>query len=245
MRLIKVLLLLLAVINASAQPGKTYKVVSPDKTTSFELRTSNGLLMGRMLFAGKCVTNWSRLGVTEDDVIINNIAERSNREQFAWPLGENDVIANNYNEAKFTGKSGTTDLVVLTRVYNGSVAFRYELPNTDNSINSIKQEYTSFNLNGPYQLYQYNQESVFKPMAVDSLQRTCDLPATLTNGNMYISIGEACNVNYVKAELMHGDTTHALKVSLKQSPLVKSLRTLCFTLAYHQCSKNSYRFACI
>lgn len=235
MRLIKellLLLLLLVAIGVNAQTGKTYRVVSPDKLTSFEVRTYNGMLMGRMFFAGEAITNWSRLGVhtgkgiTQDDIIIQRKTERSNREQFAWPLGEHDTITNDYNEARFVCKSGAAELILLTRVYNGSVAFRYELPNKDNSIYNIKQEYTSFNLNGPFHIYQYNQESVFTRMAVDSMttgkrwKLTCDMPATLTNGKKFISIGEACNTNYVKTELQHGDTTNALKVSLRQSPLV-------------------------
>lgn len=235
MRLIKALpflLLLLAVISGVAQTGKTYKLASPDKLTTFEVRTNNGELMGRMFFAGEAITNWSRLGVqtskglTEDDIIINSKSERSNREQFAWPLGENDTIYNNYNEARFVCKSGAADLILLCRLYNGSVAFRYELPNKDSSIKNIKQEYTSFNLSGPFHIYRYHQESVFTRIAVDSmrpigrLKYTCDMPATLTNGKTYLSIGEACNVNYTKTELQHGDTINALKVSLNQNPLV-------------------------
>ncbi|HUP10665.1 MAG TPA: glycoside hydrolase family 97 catalytic domain-containing protein [Niastella sp.] len=229
MRLIKALpflLLLLAVINGVAQTGKTHKLASPDKLTTFEVRTNKGVLMGRMFFAGKAITNWSRLGVQtgkgiiEDSIVINSKSERRNREQFAWPLGEDDVIADNYNEATFVCKSGAVDLILLTRIYNGSVAFRYELPNKDSCINSIKQEYTSFNISSPCSIYQYNHESVFTPVLVDSLRKTCDLPATLTNGKMFLSIGEACNLNYVKTELQHGDTTNALKVSLRQSPLI-------------------------
>jgi alpha-glucosidase len=235
LRLIKALpflLLLLAVINGVAQTGKTHKLASPDKLTTFEVRTNNGMLMGRMFFAGEAITNWSRLGVQtgkgimEDDIVINSKSVRSNREQFAWPLGENDTIANNYSEAKFVCKSGAADLILLTRVYNGSVAFRYELPNKDSSIKNIKQEYTSFNLSGPFQIYQYNGESVFTRMGTDSMKdvknwkRTCDMPATLTNGKIYLSIGEACNVNYTKTELQRGDNTNALKVSLRQSPLL-------------------------
>lgn len=37
------LILLLAVIESIAQTGKTHKVVSPDKLTSFEIRTYNGI----------------------------------------------------------------------------------------------------------------------------------------------------------------------------------------------------------
>lgn len=226
------LLLLLAVINGLAQTGKTHKLASPDKLTTFEVRTNDGMLMGRMFFAGEVVTKWSRLGVqtgkgiTYDDIIINSKSERSNREQFAWPLGENDTISNNYNEARFVCKSGAEDLILLTRVYNGSVAFRYELPNKDSSITNIKEEYTSFNFNDPFQIYQYNGESVFTRKVVDSMntagryRQSCDMPATLTNGKMYISIGEACNVNYTKTELAHGDKENTLKVYLRQNPLV-------------------------
>jgi alpha-glucosidase len=226
------LLLVLFVIAAFTQTGKIYKVVSPDKLTSFEIKADNGRLLGRMFFAGQAITNWSRLGVqtgkgiSEDDIVINSKSEKSVNEQFAWRLGEEDTIVNNYNEVRLSCNSGSADLIVLARVYNGSVAFRYELPNKDSGIHNIKQEYTSFNLSGPFFIYQYNHESVFTRMPVDKLKdevkikKTCDLPATLTNGKLFISIGEACNVNYTKTELKHGDTTNALKVSLRINPLV-------------------------
>jgi alpha-glucosidase len=231
LRLIKVLplllLLLLVIFKGFAQTGKTHKVVSPDKLTFFEIRTDNGQLMGRMIFAGQTITNWSRLGVqtgkgiNEDNIVIKSKSERSVNEKFAWSLGEDDTITNKYNEVRLLCKSGPADLVLLARVYNGSVAFRYELPNKDSSINTIRKELTSYCFKEPFTLYQYNHESVFTPVSIDTFTKTSDFPATLTNGKLFVSIGEANNMNYTKGELKRSDAAHTLAVAFPRDSVVK------------------------
>ena len=68
----------------------------------------------------------------------------------------------------------------------------------------MRRELTEFNLPGSFIVYQYNQESVFRRVGVDTMRSTCDLPATLTDGHRWISIGEAVNDDYTKGELTGG-----------------------------------------
>jgi alpha-glucosidase len=225
----KQLLALLPFVFASfcgiTQSNNSYKILSPDKSTSFQVKTENGKLFYRMIFASQTITTWSQLGLqthdhsSEEKIAIIGKEERSNKEKFNWPMGEDDVITNNYNEMKLKC-SASTNLNLIARVYDGSVAFRYELPATS-EVRNIEKEVTEFNFTGPYTLYQYHHESVFSPVSIDTFNTPSDFPTTLTNGKLYISVGEANNVGYTKAELKRGNTPHSLSVAFMRDSAVK------------------------
>jgi alpha-glucosidase len=206
-----VVLLLLSQSSIS-QVASSYKVLSPGKITSIEVRTTkDGKLMYRMLHAGQEIVTWSALGLVVNDVVLGDKAiiksktQRSNKEKFAWSLGEDDTITNNYNEIVLSCQSSTFNYNITARVFDGSVAFRYEVPQqTGIENNIVSKENTEFNFLEPYTIYQYNHESVFTPVTIDTFNKTCDLPATLTNQKLYISIGEADNNGYTKVELKRG-----------------------------------------
>lgn len=102
-----------------------------------------------MFFAGQTVTTWSQLGfvtnasVKNEKVAIKYKTQRSNKETFKWTLGEDDIITDNYNEIRLSCHS-SIDCNVIARDYDGSVAFRYELPSA-NQASNIKKELTEFN----------------------------------------------------------------------------------------------------
>ncbi|OQP57742.1 hypothetical protein A3860_08940 [Niastella vici] len=213
--------------ESRAQTGRSYTVFSPDRSTSFEVKTANGLLLYRFSFAGQAITRWSQLGLqtnagdTAAGIVIKNKQEGRHTAQFPWPLGEADSITDNYNELVLSCSSGPTRFNVLVRAYKGCVAFRYELPDIYNGINCIKKESTTFGFEAPVTLYQYNQESVFTPVSIDTFTKTCDLPATLTNGKFFVSIGEANNVNYTKAELKRSGGPYTLAVVFPRDSAVQ------------------------
>ena len=217
---ILVALLLLSKSSISQVPT-SYKVLSLDKITCLEIKTNkDGTLMYHILHATQEVVTWSTLGIIINDValgentIIKSKTQRSNKESFAWSLGEDDNITNNYNEITLSCQSSTLNFNVTARVFNGSVAFRYEIPEqTGVEKNSIKKENTEFNFLEPYTIYQYNHESVFTPGNIDTFSKTCDLPATLSGNKFFISIGEAANDNFTKAELKKGHKSHSLVVA--------------------------------
>lgn len=227
----KLLIFLLIIISVAGngQTATSYKVASADKSTLVEVGTDpNGKLMYRVMFAGKEATAWSELGfvinkiVAGENTVIKGTTQRSNKEKFAWPLGEDDTITNNYNEIKLTCQSSSLSFNLIARVFNGSVAFRYEIPKQhDTESNSIRKENTEFRFSEPFTLYQYNQESVFTPVSIDTFKKTCDLPATITNQKLFISIGEAGNTDYTKAELRKGVNPHSLTTAFVRDTVVR------------------------
>lgn len=239
------LFVLLFIINSKsiAQKSTSYTVASPDKQTNIEIGiNTDGKLVYRVHYYGKEVINWSGLGFQKEGITTSGVAEvknktlRSNREKFTWPLGEDDMIINNYNEIKLLCSVSMVQFNFIARIYDGSVAFRYELAQpSDLNTNFKWKENTTFNFAEPLTIYQYNQESVFTPTLINDLTKTCDFPATLTNGKLYVSVGEAENINYTKAELKKGTIFNSLIVSfvkdtsvVMSSPFQSPWRTVSF-----------------
>lgn len=220
------LLLVLFMQAGHAQVAKVLKASSPDRSTVIETGVSkSGQLLYRLFFDRQLVIDWSALGITPSNnagegVVIKSKVERSNRQRFAWLLGESDTITNDYNELILSCVAPSCQYNFIARVYNGSFAFRYQLSGAGPTVNSIKKEQTGFRFTGPYTIYQYNTESVFTPLSIDSFRRTCDFPATVTNGKWYISIGEAANDHFTKAELIRGAAPHSLEVSYRRDSAV-------------------------
>lgn len=203
-----------------SQTGKSYRVTSPDKSTSSNFTVNaNGNLQYNVSYEGKVVVNWSDLGLESATELIGKQAaitaavQKKHTEKFRWPLGENEFVENNYNELTLNCTSGNTKFNLLIRAFDGTIAFKYILPAQNGIENyALKRELTTFNFTQAYQIYQYHHESVFTPTQLDSLTTSCDFPATLTNGNFYISVGEAGNFDYTKAELARGDVSNSLQI---------------------------------
>ena len=177
----------------------------------------NKNLRYRIQFDDEEIVKWSTLGLTAGDMVVGKSCTietnktASIHTKFDWPLGEDDVIECHYNEMVLNCKSGLFKYDFIVRLFDGSVAFRYHVyKRPDGHPWNLTEENTSFQMASPYTIYQYNQESIFKPLLIDSLSNTCDLPATLTNGKYFVSVGEASNDNYTKAELKLGDTNNEL-----------------------------------
>jgi alpha-glucosidase len=208
-----------------SQVKKKINIKSPDKTTIFETGIDKkGNLQYRMSFNGKSIIDWSLLGIgtVEDKIRIENISKQTKAEKFLWIFGERDSIENNYNEVTLACASSTLKYNVVARVYNGSIAFRYLSAKGDSSIRKLKKELTAFNLTTTYTMYQYNQESVFTPVSIDSFNKSCDFPATLTDGKWFVHIGEAANNQFTKAELKRGTTPHSLVVAYVRDSVVNT-----------------------
>ncbi|QMW04695.1 glycoside hydrolase family 97 protein [Spirosoma foliorum] len=215
-------IILLAVSLTTAAPKPTiYQSNSPDGKTRIEVAVSDRkVLIYRILSANEPVLNWSSLGfqlngeAVGQNVAIKKQSLRSHKEQFAWPLGENDLIQNNYNELILDCQSGAIAFQIIARVFDGSVAFRYVLPKQKGTeVGLIREEHTTFVLTDKYTIYQYNEETVFTPTVLTDLQKTSDFPSTLTNGRFFLSIGEADNQSYAKSVLTKGVYPNSLSVA--------------------------------
>ncbi|WP_316814221.1 glycoside hydrolase family 97 protein [Pedobacter heparinus] len=215
-----ILFLFFTGLAAFSQLKKSYQVNSPDKLTEVIFTVNaDGDMQYMLNYEGKTVVNWSELGLDLGNVVIGkessvtNTVQKKHTEKFRWPLGENEFVENNYNEMNLNCISGAIKYRFLARVFNGAVAFKYILPGQDDMENRVvKRELTAFNFTQPYKIYQYHHESVFTPVDVDSLTTSCDFPATLTNGNIYMSVGEAGNLDYTKAELAKGNESNSLHI---------------------------------
>lgn len=217
--------LLLCLINGQAQKKALVSVHSPNKTTQWEMRVNDQQqLEYRVSYKKKPITNWSPLGLVvnglpyNEKVTIGTSAFKTHHKQFDWPLGEDAVITNHYNELTVNCKVADKNFRVITRAYEGSIGFRYEGDEPGEGM--INAERTAFHFPVPYTIYQYNHESVFTPGSIDTVSKTCDLPATLTNGKYYLSIGEADNTTYTKAELKKGAEPHSLAVTFSRDKAV-------------------------
>lgn len=225
MKKIKVLyiltiLFLVESLNINAQVKNALRVFSPDKTTSVEIGLDGGKLRYRISYGDAGIIKWSDLGFVLNGVVIgNNTLIRSKvnkkvRGEFAWRLGEDDIIRNHYNEIILDCQSSSLKYNFIARVYDGSVAFRFIVPEQAGIKQYvISRENTVFNFTMPFTIYQYIHESVFTPTDIGSFNRTCDFPATLTTGKYYISLGDADNGFCTKAELKKGAGDNTLGIA--------------------------------
>jgi len=251
-----ILLSLAFLISVGASAGPIASLRSPNKRQHLELGLDTaGNLIYRYLSGDTVIIDWSPLGfiTTADDPqhlaktrITNITASISYSHKFAWPLGENAIIDNTYNERSVSCRRGNLAFVLDIRLYDGSAAFRYRLPKDagiKNASTTIRRELTGFRPQGAYTIYQYNQESVFTPTSLDTLRKTCDLPATLTNGHTYISISEADNEDYTKAELTQNENAltliypHDTAVDLRDHTPWRTISIASNAIGLHNCSE--------
>jgi alpha-glucosidase len=202
---------LLPVMWAHGQSKSLYSVKSLDEHTSvhFKLNTLQQVVYS-LDFNRKTVINWSVLGLKtnsgnySEGIKITGADESNHNETFDWPLGENARVENNYREITLHCQSSTAQFDIVGRVYNGSFCFRYVCNNISKSRPlRLLKELTEFNLGHESTIYQYHEESIFRPVPVDSLPGISDLPSTLvSHSHLYMSIGEAENRDYTKSVLI-------------------------------------------
>lgn len=238
----------------AAKLQHTYKILSPDRQTVFELVNDKGNLSYYVNHHHSPIVKTSRLGFVFNNVtvgkntVVSGKTFSSHRGSFAWRLGEDDSISNNYNEVVFACASGKIRFNIVVRVYDGSVAFRYKILSQSRiDDGNIMRELTTFVFDKPLTIFQFNQESVFIPISVDSMKNTCDFPATLTDHkNTYISIGEADNENYTKAELIKGAEENSLQISFMHDSVVhitSGYETPWRTISYSNTAIGLHKFS--
>lgn len=219
MRIKSLMILLLLISRTHTVVSQEYQVRSPDGDTSMRILNEHGQLVYSVSFKKKEVISQSLLGLvvngndSGEHINVKSAKKSFLSEKISWSIGENSVIDNTYNELILVIVSERTTYNLQMRLFNGSVAFRYVFPEQEGlEIVKIDRKKTSFTISEPAVIYQYHHESVFTPVKLDSLVKTCDFPATLKSKNFYLSIGEADNRNYTKAELSKGTERNSLSV---------------------------------
>lgn len=254
-----ILLLLILFSMNSLFAQNVLKVVSPDTKTVFEIRVERGnLVQYRLLMRGDKILDWSSLGLKTDKstlgskLHLKSLGTTNVRKTIPWIFGESDSIVDHYNEKLFKISEGDLSYLLQVRLYNRTLAFRY-LQAEVGGIRKIKSELTRFNFPQAYTIYQYNQESTFTPILIDTLAKTCDLPATLISEKYFVSIGEAANDFYTKVELKGIYKQHALKIAFMRDSVVEIVderltpwRTLSVAddaIGLHEFSSLNYRLS--
>lgn len=202
-----------------AQTKVAARLESPDHQTKIELKiTETGQLAYQMKFNGHGVAEWSALGLETNGpelskgIKIESQVKTDHKKSFDWPLGEDSKIDNHYQQLVLHCSSINARFDVVMRAYNGSFAFRYICRDIGKGIVKLKKELTEFNLSDIYEIYQYHEESIFRPVRLNDLPGICDMPATLVSGQpLYLSIGEAENRNYTKCVLIKGPKPNSLR----------------------------------
>ncbi|WP_345951340.1 glycoside hydrolase family 97 catalytic domain-containing protein [Mucilaginibacter sp. PAMB04274] len=212
-------LLLFMCFSAQAQVRKVSSLRSPNGTTLIELGIRDQQdLVYRISFNHKPAVLWSLLGLRlhnyKTDKVVNAQPGKTTsvRSSFRWPLGETSYVDNSYNALTLQCKTTGTPYQLSVRVYNGSIAIRYRVDLKSGSTR-LEEELTEYNLASASTVYQYHEESLFRPLKLDSLTGICDQPATLVQkSGLYLSIGEADNRNYTKCVFVHGKDKNSLKL---------------------------------
>lgn len=189
------------------------QVSSPDKILIVTVGLEGSIPFYQVERHGKNVIEKSRLGLRFKDAhhldggfVISSSEESSFDETWVQPWGEKKNIRNHYNElrATLTESSGQKrSLIVVFRVYDDGIGFRYELPKQKNLADvQIVDELTEFNISDratawwtparEWNRYEYLYNKT--PLAEVVHAHT---PMTLrTDAGLHISIHEAALVDY-------------------------------------------------
>jgi len=217
-------------LSATAMPHSVTSISSPDGNTMVQFKLNNRhRLFYRMSSAGKIIVDWSLLGIATDGPVLDSLLSMPEikryrvNSSFPWPLGEEAVVEDKYTALQLSCRTSTGTFSIFVRLYNGSLAFRYACYQLPKGRASLLKEGTEINLSGRSKLYQYHEESIFRPIEIDSLTGASDLPSTLSNSGLgYLSIGEADNRNYTKCVLVRGRNPNSLAFQFYTDTLYKN-----------------------
>ncbi len=194
-------------------------IYSPNKNIRCHFTLKSGQVTYSVFRNEKLIIRNSRLGflICGEQPLVNNLKlireQRKHHEEFfEMPWGEDRYINNTYNEFAFYLSEAKEQKRIFTlrfRVFDNSVAFRYEIPPQPKfSQITIKDELTEFNVDlnsiawkiPAYQpdRYEYNYEKTM----VHQLQNSVHTPLTLkTPTGYYLAIHEAALYNYGSATI--------------------------------------------
>ena len=134
-----------------------------------------------------------------NNMLIRTSEIKNHTSTFKMPWGEDEIIANNYNELKIT----TNRMILTFRAFNDAVAFHYELLPIEHIRRlSVADELTEFNLNQNAicwsipalepNRYEYDYEK----SSVKNLTHPVHTPFTVQDGDIFLSIHEAALYDY-------------------------------------------------
>jgi len=157
-------------------------------------------------------------GPLNQNLTVTGVEHKSFDETWTLPWGEVERIRNHYNELRLSLEEATEahrEMIVVFRVYDDGLGFRYEVPEQDNlSDFEIMDEETEFALAGDHrawwipaygdQRYEYlYTESSISGIYRDKSVRAVHTPLTMeTADGLFLSIHEAALTDYASMTLV-------------------------------------------
>ena len=201
-------------------------ILSPSGHIKCHFRLKSGQLFYSVYKDDRIIIKPSRLGFLicgeeplRDNFKLVRLQTKKHKEAVELMWGEDQVIDNTYNEVAFyfaETKSPNRIMTLRFRIFDNSVAFRYEIPPQPKFRRiTIKDELTEFNLDlntvawkiPAYQpdRYEYNYEKA----TIYDLRHSVHTPLTLhTPNGFYLAIHEAALYNYGSMTLKLDDNHH-------------------------------------
>lgn len=159
-------------LGACTAEASKHIVKSPDGKLEMALfQNENGQLVYTFSGNGKQLIDASTLGFSlenGDSVLatgwtIEDFASREVREIWEPVWGKRANVNDHYNELAVTLRNNTIGnlerVIVVARAYNDGVAFKYEIPSTEQNVAKVAAELTTYNFAGDYTAWSYNGEN--------------------------------------------------------------------------------------
>lgn len=215
-----ILLIFLFFVTSQSVSAQTLKLSSPDAKIKLTFTLKDGLPLYSVNRSEKEIIKPSKLGFVfksqeplNGNFKIKEKKKSSFDETWTQPWGEVKNIRNHYNELRVTLEETTElhrRLVVVFRVFDDGLGFRYEFPEQENLADfKIMDEQTEFALAGNHQVwwipaYRDNRyEYLFTRSPLDSID-TVHTPLTMeTDDGLLLSFHEAALTDYASMTLVN------------------------------------------
>ncbi len=153
------------VVNAAG--AESYAVLSPDKNLQLNItQNAEGDFVYSLMAGGVRLIDASPLGFQLDaDVVVPSkdwkvVKADKKKVDTVWkPVwGKRSVVPDQYNELTLLLGSASESIEIVARAYNDGVAFRYVVPEGNNTTKTVVAEQTAFRFAGDYTAWYYNGE---------------------------------------------------------------------------------------
>ncbi len=249
MKKLGILLLLIAATNLWSL-AQTVSIGSPSGKIILNFTIKNGNPVYTLSYKGKTVIEESNLGFKIKDMpefgntftLENKVTEMGVNQPWTPVWGETKTIENNYNMLQVTLKDNAPQahtLIIVFKVYEDGLGFRYEFPEQANLQHFIiSEELTSFNLTGDHKIwwipgdFDTNEYAYYTSKISDVEKKTQKrdgniFTATPIQGSfvqtplmikspegIYMNIHEAALINYPCMDLKFDVTTYNATATL-------------------------------
>jgi len=225
----KIFLVFTLILFISCGMNNQVVTKSPDLSVELTFKVNDGSPLYSIKKNNKIIVDESLLGLMlknnldfTTDLKIKSISSSSHSSKWSPAFGEEKNILNEYNQMKVLLSKDSLEMLLLFKIFDDGVAFKYEVPNQKNIISyDIIDEKTEFNLSSDdkawwipafsYRRYEFlhafssvdsiskkyfseNVEDItYDSLGIDAVHT----PFTLKKKNgFYVSIHEANLVNY-------------------------------------------------